>query len=126
LYLEALPIFNQGNVSIPNHGLLLRELRGLERRTHRSGRDSVDHGAHGSDDCSNSLAGALYMALHDARKPKMRVGFCPKGIGKIIWQDDKPEPTRIRFIRVDELGNELTPEQSRAIRNTLPRRTMRS
>ena len=26
-----------------NHELLLRELRGLERRVHRSGKDSVDH-----------------------------------------------------------------------------------
>ena len=37
LYLESLPSFNQGHVSIPNHERLVRELRGLERRVHRSG-----------------------------------------------------------------------------------------
>ena len=37
LYLEALPGFNRSAVAIPNHERLLRELRGLERRVHRSG-----------------------------------------------------------------------------------------
>ena len=74
LYLESLPSFNQGHVSIPNHDRLLRELRGLERRVHRSGKDFVDHGAHGSDDCANALAGSLYIAVHETRKPKMRWG----------------------------------------------------
>ena len=53
---------------------LLRELRGLERRTHRSGKDSVDHGSHGSDDFANALCGALYIAMHELRRPKMRMG----------------------------------------------------
>ena len=59
LYLEALPAFNRGAVVIPNHETLLRELRGLERRVHRSGKDTVDHGAHGSDDYANAVCGAL-------------------------------------------------------------------
>jgi hypothetical protein len=33
---------------------LVRELRLLERHTHRSGRDTVDHGRNGSDDFANS------------------------------------------------------------------------
>jgi hypothetical protein len=37
LYLEALPGFNRSAVAIPNHEKLLRELRGLKRRVHRSG-----------------------------------------------------------------------------------------
>src|SRR5262249_4469477 len=37
VYLEALPCFTRGAVSLPNHQRLLRELRLLERRTHRSG-----------------------------------------------------------------------------------------
>lgn len=50
LYLEALPTFNRGAVSIPDMPVLLRELRLLERRKHRSGKDSVDPGTGGSDD----------------------------------------------------------------------------
>jgi hypothetical protein len=63
LYLEGLPIFTRGLTEIPNHQAMLRELRLLERRTHRSGRDSVDHGAGGSDDFANALFGALHLAV---------------------------------------------------------------
>ena len=46
-------------VSIPNHPKLIRELRLLERRTSRIGRDAVDHGRNGSDDYANSVVGVL-------------------------------------------------------------------
>jgi hypothetical protein len=59
IYIESLPLWTRGLVSIPNHDRLLRELRLLERRTHRSGRDTVDHGARGSDDHSNCVCGVL-------------------------------------------------------------------
>jgi hypothetical protein len=62
LYLEGLPAFNRGAVSIPNMPRLIRELRLLERRVHRSGKDSVDHGQGGSDDFANVLFGALVLA----------------------------------------------------------------
>ncbi len=42
IYLEAVPLFTRGLVRLPPHTALLRELRLLERRTHRSGRDTVD------------------------------------------------------------------------------------
>lgn len=62
LYLESLPMWNRHAVSIPNHARLIRELRLLERRVHRSGKDSVDHGTGGSDDYSNSVCGAMWLA----------------------------------------------------------------
>ena len=104
--MESLPSLNQGNVSIPNHERLLRELRGLERRVHRSGKDSVDHGAHGSDDCANALAGCLYVALLETRRLKTRVGAAAIGpglSGKVSWRHGKErEPLRIRTIYVSE------------------------
>jgi len=63
LYIEALPHFARSVVEIPNHQRLIRELRLLERRTHRSGKDSIDHPSNGSDDYSNVLAGAMYLAI---------------------------------------------------------------
>ena len=39
IYLECIPLFARGLVRLPNHPKLLRELRLLERHTHRSGRD---------------------------------------------------------------------------------------
>jgi hypothetical protein len=57
IYLEALPLWTRAQISIPDHKQLLRELRSLERRTHRSGKDTVDHGRNGSDDYCNALCG---------------------------------------------------------------------
>jgi hypothetical protein len=59
LYLEALPLFMRGAVSIPDHARLVRELRLLERRASRIGKDIVDHGRSGSDDHANALCGML-------------------------------------------------------------------
>ena len=57
LYLEALPLFTRGAISIPDYAPLVRELRLLERQTHRGGRDTVDHPRRGSDDLANALCG---------------------------------------------------------------------
>jgi hypothetical protein len=68
LYLEALPHFARDAVAIPDHPKLIRELRLLERRTSRSGRDSCDHPRNGSDDFANAFAGALWLGMK-ARRP---------------------------------------------------------
>jgi len=62
LYLDGVPHFVRGVVSIADQAPLIRELRLLERRTARSGRDTVDHGKNGSDDYANALFGALHLA----------------------------------------------------------------
>jgi hypothetical protein len=59
LYLECVPLFTRRLVRLPEHPTLLRELRLLERQTHRGGRDSVDHPRGQHDDHANSLCGAL-------------------------------------------------------------------
>jgi hypothetical protein len=69
LYLEMLPVFARAGVSIPNHPTMIRELRLLERRTSRSGKDSIDHPQNGSDDYANSLAGVLYECSKRGRLP---------------------------------------------------------
>jgi hypothetical protein len=43
IYLEVIPVFSRGLAKLPNHPKLVRELRLLERATHRSGRDAVSH-----------------------------------------------------------------------------------
>ena len=59
IYLECAPLFARGLVRLPDHPKLLRELRLLERHTHRSGRDSVDHPRGERDDFANSCCGVL-------------------------------------------------------------------
>jgi hypothetical protein len=63
LYLEGLPTFSRGLVSLPEHRRLGRELRLLERHVSRAGRDRVDHGRGSSDDYANSVFGALNLAM---------------------------------------------------------------
>ena len=59
IYLECIPLFTRGLVRLPNHPTLSRELRLLERYTHRGGKDTVDHPKNGKDDYPNSVCGAL-------------------------------------------------------------------
>ena len=68
LYIEFLVLLNSGRVELARHQRLLAQLRGLERRVARGGRESVDHvpGAH--DDVANAAAGAVVLAA--TAKPK--------------------------------------------------------
>jgi Phage Terminase len=59
IYLECLPLFTRGLVVLPDHARLLKELRLLERQTHRGGKDSVDHPRGQHDDYANSVCGVL-------------------------------------------------------------------
>jgi terminase large subunit-like protein len=59
IYLECLPLFTRGLVGLPDHPKLIRELRLLERVTHRGGKDSVDHPRGQHDDFANSVCGVL-------------------------------------------------------------------
>ena len=72
LYLELLPGLTSGRVELLDHPRLLAQLGSLDRRTARSGKDSVDHPPGGHDDIINSAAGALTMALG---KPTAQVDF---------------------------------------------------
>ena len=59
LYRDALPHLNSQSVALLDHPRLVAQLCGLERRTSRGGRDSIDHGPHGHDDVANSVCGVL-------------------------------------------------------------------
>jgi hypothetical protein len=59
-YLEALPLWTRGAVRIPDHPVLLRELRLLERLPTRMGKDQVVHPRGVHDDFANVCFGALH------------------------------------------------------------------
>jgi hypothetical protein len=59
LYIECLPLWTRAQVSIPNHPVLLRELRLLERSPTRLGRELVTHPRNAHDDHANVCCGAL-------------------------------------------------------------------
>ena len=71
-------MFARGAISLPDHPTLLRELRLLERRTHRSGKDTVDHGLRGHDDYANAVLGCAAHAMRGGvRYPQHGLDFGP-------------------------------------------------
>ena len=68
LYLAFLPMVLSGQVELLDNQTLFNELRALERRTRRGGRDLVDHPPKGHDDLANAVAGICTL-LGVARMP---------------------------------------------------------
>lgn len=62
MYRDALPLLNSGKVWLLDHPRLVAQLCGLERRTSRGGRDSIDHRPGEHDDVANAAVGALLHA----------------------------------------------------------------
>lgn len=62
IYRDVLPLINSGAVELLDHPRLIAQLAGLERRTARGGKDSIDHGPGSHDDISNAAAGACTLA----------------------------------------------------------------
>jgi hypothetical protein len=61
IYLELLPSLNSKKVELLDNPRLIAQLCNLERKTARSGKDSVDHGPGGHDDVINAAAGVLLL-----------------------------------------------------------------
>lgn len=59
LYRELLPTINSRSVDLLDNERLLKQIVGLERRTARGGRDSIDHAPGGHDDLANAIAGLV-------------------------------------------------------------------
>jgi hypothetical protein len=62
LYLEFLPLANAGRVQLLDHKRLLAQLISLERRTSRTGKDTISHPPHGHDDIATAACGACVNA----------------------------------------------------------------
>src|SRR5262249_24525473 len=63
LYRDVLPLLNSRSVDLLDDRRLVAQLCGLERRTARGGRDSIDHGPGAHDDLANAAPGALVLAI---------------------------------------------------------------
>lgn len=67
IYQNVLPLLNSRRVTLLDLPRLVAQLCGLERRTARSGRDSIDHAPGAHDDIANAVAGALLLSSADRR-----------------------------------------------------------
>ncbi|HEV2161186.1 MAG TPA: hypothetical protein VGR52_02970 [Stellaceae bacterium] len=59
IYVALLPMLNSNAVALLDNTRLISQLCSLERRSARSGKDSIDHPTGGHDDLVNAAAGAL-------------------------------------------------------------------
>jgi hypothetical protein len=66
LYRDLLPALNSGKVELLDNPRVVAQLCALERKTARSGRDSIDHPPGGHDDLCNCVAGAIALANSSA------------------------------------------------------------
>jgi hypothetical protein len=66
LYLECLPAIMSGRARFLDNKKLIAQFLGLERRTARAGKDSIDHGPGGHDDIANAVAGAVVLAMRSS------------------------------------------------------------
>lgn len=72
LYRDLLPLLNSGQVELLDHAKLTGQLCSLERRTARSGKDSIDHAPGGHDDIINAAAGAIQLCSVSERAFSVR------------------------------------------------------
>jgi hypothetical protein len=59
IYRDMVPMINSGEAELLDSDRLVAQFVGLERRTARGGRDSIDHAPGQHDDLANAAAGAL-------------------------------------------------------------------
>jgi hypothetical protein len=85
LYLNLIPVVNSRGCELPDDRRMIDELRRLERRRGRSGKDSVDHPQYGgSDDIANAVAGVIDLVISKPQPSKYAV---PVGVGRGIGAD---------------------------------------
>jgi hypothetical protein len=85
LYLAVLPELNSGNVSLLDEPRIVTQFVGLERRTSRVGKDTVDHAPGQHDDLVNAIAGALIAAKPAAAQQETKLS-----IVQVAGSDDHP------------------------------------
>jgi hypothetical protein len=78
LYRDLLPLINARRIELIDDKRLQAQLCGLERRTSRAGKDSIDHGPGGHDDVANCVAGiAGLLAVGSSYNDMAWVGEIP-------------------------------------------------
>jgi hypothetical protein len=81
IYLSLLPLLTSGRCDLLDNPRLVSQLAGLERRTARGGRDSVDHSRSSMDDLANSVAGLMVNLAEDKSMGEIR--FNPEVLARL-------------------------------------------
>jgi len=118
IYLNTLPLLNSRRIALLDNQRLIAQLCGLERRTSRAGRDSIDHAPNSHDDLANAAAGALLLAAQPQQR--IRQFACHMAYGPGSSQELDPKTghrldrsherlsDRLSWVITDAHGNELS------------------
>lgn len=98
IYLNALALFTSGRARLLDSPRLIHQLTALERRTARSGHDTIDHPRSGADDLANAVCGCL-VALA-AKASAASLALPPDQLRKLAAM-----PPRDRFSRSAGMTN---------------------
>lgn len=101
LYGELLPLLNSTQIKLLDDHRLATQLLGLERRTSRSGKDTIDHGPGGHDDIANVVAGVASIALNKGGLKKISPALLawaktPGYTGIIPTRSERPPQQAVR------------------------------
>ena len=101
VFRDTLPLLNSGKIELLDHPRLQAELIGLERRTSRSGKDSIGHPENGRahDDVAVAACGALLLAQTAGRR---MVRFSPECIER--FRQQSPDPNAFGYRGPDPWG----------------------
>jgi hypothetical protein len=83
IYRDCLPLLNSRTCQLLDIRRLISQLHGLERKTARGGKDSIDHGPGAHDDVANACAGAIVLASHHDVPLNFHVPIA--GPGRSAW-----------------------------------------
>jgi hypothetical protein len=81
LFLDCLPLLNSRGAALLDNERAISQFCALERRTARSGKDSVDHPPGEHNDLANAIAGALVHVPSAARRDRPPGGVVHEGAG---------------------------------------------
>lgn len=95
IYRDMLPVLNAGKVELLDNPHLAAQLCGLERRTARGGRDSIDHQPGGHDDLINSVAGVVVALVTTTGADAW-----------VSWAGDQAERAQVDEAPVDDHGEQ--------------------
>ena len=90
IYLSFLPTVTSGQVALLDNKRMVAQFAGLERRTSRTGRDTIEHPPGSHDDVANSVAGAIVMCATAVTS----VNISPRN-SRQLWRGDgrhRPAP----------------------------------
>lgn len=108
-----MPLLNSRKIELLDHPRLISPLTGLERRTSRAGKDSINHAPGGHDDVANAAAGVLTLAQRPVQH--LRMFTLADGCTGVFRQVEIDVATgrpmqqraRIRWVNCDEQGRVL-------------------